>query len=37
MDKNVAIAQLNTLIQEGEAVLATTYFVNGVLGGPWVK
>ena len=37
MDKNIAIAQLNALIEEGEAVLASTYFVDGVLGGPWVK
>lgn len=37
MDRNIAIDQLNTLIEEGKAVLATSYFVDGVFGGPWVK
>ena len=37
MDRNVAITQLNTLIEEGKAVLATSYTHSGVLGGPWVK
>lgn len=37
MNKSAAIAQLNTLIEEGVKVLATSYTRSGVLGGPWVK
>lgn len=37
MDKASAIAQLNTLIEEGKAVLSTSFFHDGVFGGPWVK
>lgn len=37
MDKNAAIMYLNKLIEEGKAVLATTYSSDMVYGGPWVK
>lgn len=37
MNKGIAVAQLNTLIAEGEVVLKTTHTLNGVIGGPWVN
>lgn len=37
MDKNVAVNQLKVLIEEGEAVLSTSHYSDGILGGPWVK
>lgn len=37
MDRNIAIDQLNTLIEEGKEVLATSYSFDGIFGGPWVK
>ncbi len=37
MNKDDAVAKLESLIEEGKAVLDTSYFVNGVFGGPWVK
>ena len=37
MDRSTAITQLNTLVEEGEKVIASNYYVDGVIGGPWVK
>ena len=37
MDKNAAVTHLNTLIEEGKEVLNTSYSLDGVYGGPWVK
>lgn len=37
MNKTEVIARLKALIVEGEGVLVTTYTINGVIGGPYVK
>lgn len=37
MNREVAIAQLNALIEEGKTVLASNHYADGVFGGPWVK
>ncbi|MBY4797310.1 hypothetical protein K6V98_02880 [Collinsella sp. AGMB00827] len=37
MDKDDAIAKLESLIKEGESVLATSHHIEGVLGAPYVN
>ena len=37
MNKDDAIAKLELLIKEGERVLATSHYIEGVIGAPYVK
>lgn len=37
MNKDDAIAKLELLIKEGETVLATSHYIEGVIGAPYVK
>ena len=37
MNKDNAIAKLELLVKEGETVLATSHYIEGVIGAPYVK
>lgn len=37
MERHIALQQLKSLIEEGETVLATNHYIDGVIGGPFVN